>query len=369
MRDSRLSRLRLSAGALALSVLGWAAGCAGPRPLIEPSFERRVYTPARIAVLPPAVFMVYDDVGENDPQKSWELGQQVTQQTVHLIAEELRRRGYDVNLSARWDGIYDQSHQLMVSGHDLGWLANSIVQFANSEAGGAQGTMDVPAFVAPELAQRVGWATQSDALLYVNMKGVAVSPGKRTAQVLGVVFFVVVVAALIALLIAQSRSGGRAEGPRAGGGGGGGRTVPRAGGGGGAVGAQGGPAVAAGTGAPTAAVAVPRGHGSYSSGGRGQVYRSRPRTHTSFHMGVGVMVPLSGPQHTHDGQVADEDAAFAGDEIYVSMTLVSAHDGRVLWHIRDSVDVAPDKPQDVERFIKRFMDLVPPSLASSGKGL
>jgi hypothetical protein len=44
------------------------------------------------------------------------------------------------------------------------------------------------------------------------------------------------------------------------------------------------------------------------------------------------------------------------------MTLVSAHDGRVLWHIRDSVDVAPDKPPEVDAFVRKFMGLIPPSL-------
>ena len=62
--------------------------------------------------------------------------------------------------------------------------------------------------------------------------------------------------------------------------------------------------------------------------------------------------------------MVDEDELFAGDEIRVSMTLVSAHDGRVLWHIRDSVDVAPDKPPEVEAFVRKYMGLIPPSLAT-----
>ena len=50
--------------------------------MIEPAFEARTYTPARIAILPPAVFMVFDQYGDNDPQKNYALGQAVTQQTV-----------------------------------------------------------------------------------------------------------------------------------------------------------------------------------------------------------------------------------------------------------------------------------------------
>jgi hypothetical protein len=62
--------------------------------------------------------------------------------------------------------------------------------------------------------------------------------------------------------------------------------------------------------------------------------------------------------------VADEDEAFAGDEIHVSLTLVSAYDGRVLWHIRDSVDVEADHPQELESFVHRYVGLLPPSLAA-----
>ena len=55
-----------------------------------------------------------------------------------------------------------------------GWRP-AITQFASSPEGGGGGPMTQPAFVAPELAARVGWATQSDALLYVNVKGVTVT--------------------------------------------------------------------------------------------------------------------------------------------------------------------------------------------------
>jgi hypothetical protein len=358
---SRPGRRRLSVSALCLATLAWTVGCATPRPMIEPSFAQRSYTPARIALLPPAVFVVVDQVGDNDPRRSWELGQAVTQQTVGSLTEELRRRGYDLDLQARWDGIFDGSGQLLVPSNELGWLANSIVQFANSDAGGGQGPMETPAFVAPELARKVGWATQSDALLYVNMKGVSVTKGKRTAQIIGTVFIVVVVAAIIAMILGQGREGGNRAPSTAGGGAG--RGIPNAGNPAAAGGAM---AVAptGGAGRPTSAVvAAPVGRGSYGAGrGGGQVYRSRPRASSGLNLGVGVMVPLGGHQHTHEGQVADQDDFYAGDEIQVSLTLVSAHDGRVLWHVRDSVDVDPAKPHELEEFVRRYVGLVPPSL-------
>src|SRR4051795_8675706 len=116
-----LARLRLSFVALTLTVTGWAAGCT-PHPMVEPAFANRAYTPARIALLPPAVFMVYDEFGDNDRQKSWQLGAGVTQQILPMVSDELRRRGYDVNLSSRWDGIYDQNGQLLVGGNEVGGL-------------------------------------------------------------------------------------------------------------------------------------------------------------------------------------------------------------------------------------------------------
>jgi hypothetical protein len=72
---------------------------------------------------------------------------------------------------------------------------------------------------------------------------------------------------------------------------------------------------------------------------------------------------LNGPVHTHEGSVAEEDEYFAGDQAYLSATLVSTYDGRVLWHARQSIDVALDKPDDVQRMIDRLVESIPPSLS------
>jgi hypothetical protein len=120
-------------------------------------------------------------------------------------------------------------------------------------------------------------------------------------------------------------------------------------------------------GRPTpAVVAPPVGRGTYGAArGGGQVYRARPRGSSGLNLGVGVMVPLGGHEHTHEGQVADQDDLYAGDELQVSLTLVSAHDGRVLWHIRDSVDADPAKPHELQDFVRRYVGLIPPSLATT----
>lgn len=366
-RPPALARLRLAAATICLTAAVWSAGCATPRPMVEPVFAARTYTPARIALLPPAVFMVLDQYGDNDARQSWQLGRDVTQQLVPAIADQLKQRGYDVSLQARWDGIFDDNGQLLVPSNELGWLANSIVQFANSEFGGGQGEMKAPAFVTPELARKVGWATQSDALLYVNMKGVSVTKGKRTAQIIGTVFIVVIVAAIIALMIAQSREGRRSEVPGTGGGAtrGGQPAAGSAFAGTGAMAA----APVAGARPTTAAVAPPVGRGRYGADrGGGRVYRSGPRVSSGVNVGVGVMVPMGGHEHTHQGRVADQDDMYAGDEVQVSLTLVSAHDGRVLWHIRDSVDIDPAKPPELQGFVQRYVGLLPQSLAPSTPG-
>ena len=177
--------------------------------------------------------------------------------------------------------------------------------------------MTAPAFVAPELAAQVGWATQSDALLYVNVKGVTVTSGKRAAEVLAAVFIVVIVAAIV-LAIAASGKNGHGSSPASGHGGSHGQPVLR----GDRRQRQRGARAAALTPARVSAwrraAAAPRGRGfppaRRSSAGR--VYGGGP----SVGLGVAVVVPLDGPTYTHDGTVEHEDEIFAGDQVYVSMT-------------------------------------------------
>jgi hypothetical protein len=353
MKRLRLPRLRISVLAVSLAMLGWAVGCAAPQPMIDPYFAARSYTPARIALMPTDVFVVYDQFGDNDPQQSQMLGQQVGAHVTGALAAGLQRRGYQVTTAAGWDGLRTPDGAYAISGQDMSWMANSILQFSSSPAGGGTGTMQAPAFIAPEVAGRLGAATQSDSVLYLNLKGVAVSPGKRAAEVVGVVFFVVIVAAIVLLIVAQSKSGGHSHGAgpeswR----GGSGRSVRSTG--------WRGPASSGPTAQPTAARALapaPRGYGAVPPGG-GPVYAG-PRVG----VGVGVVVPLNGPQYTHEGAVAEDDEYFAGDQAYVSATLVSTYDGRVLWHARQSIDVSLDRPDDVQKMVDRLVDSIPPSLS------
>ena len=74
---------------------------------------------------------------------------------------------------------------------------------------------------------------------------------------------------------------------------------------------------------------------------------------------VGVVIPLDGPVYTHDGSVGYDDPLFAGDEVYVSMTLVSTYDGRILWHARDHLDLDADEAPDVDRMVHTFLDTLP----------
>ena len=72
----------------------------------------------------------------------------------------------------------------------------------------AEGALATPRLIAPDLAARVGWATQADAVLYLNVKGAVTTPGKRTASILTGVFFVAIVAVVILALAASSKGGG-----------------------------------------------------------------------------------------------------------------------------------------------------------------
>ena len=328
--------------------------------MIEPAFAARSYTPLRIALLPPDVFVVLDQFGDNDPLASAGLGQAVSAQTVAAINQGLRSRGYDVDLSARWDGIVAPDGTLLVNRDDLGWLAGGITQFASSPEGGGGGPMTVPAFVAPEQAARVGWATQSDALLYVNVKGVTVTAGKRTAEVLAAVFIVVIVAAVILAFMASGNKGG-----------GGGNSTPLTRGSGmrGQPVMRGAPPMAGGARAPAPGAfrGTPPGGAAFAPTGRGfpptrgpgtgRIYGGGP--HVGVGIGVGIIVPLDGPTYTHEGTVDHEDEVFAGDQVYVAMTMISAHDGRVLWHQRQSLDLDAQDPRDIDRMVHAFVDTIP----------
>src|SRR5204863_6917929 len=111
----------------------------------------------------------------------------------------------------------------LVRGQELGGLGNGVLAVANSADAANEGALATPRLVAPELAARGGAATQSEAVLYVNVKGAVVTPGKRTASILAGVFFVVIVAAVI-LALAASAKGGNGGGSNIGRGSGG---VPR----------------------------------------------------------------------------------------------------------------------------------------------
>src|SRR5947207_6176553 len=126
----RLPRVRVSPVALVAAVLGWAAGCATPpRPMIDPYFAARSYTPGRIALMPPDVFVIYDQVGDNDPRRSAELGRQVGDHMARLLYDGLARRGYAVDTSARWDGVHGPGGEVVLGGQEVAWVAGSILQF------------------------------------------------------------------------------------------------------------------------------------------------------------------------------------------------------------------------------------------------
>jgi hypothetical protein len=347
---------RRSVGALLLSVLAWGTGCAtGPRPAIEPTFAARAYTPIRIALLPPDVFLVVDQVGDNDPARSEALRQKVFQELVQFSTEAFRQRGYDLNLSARWDGVRDAQGQILVGSDELAGMANAILQFANGPAGGQTGPLAVPQLIAPELAAKIGWATQSDSILYVNLKGVTTSNGKRAAEIVGAVFIVAVVALVVLALLAESKGGGHpgspsnAVGPHSG------PTVIAPAVRGIAPGGAGASMASAVPGGARGLVPVGRGSGFRTGEGPRRIYGGGP----DIGIGIGVMIPLDGPVYTHAGSVEHEDEWFAGDQLYLSWTLVNAADGRVLWHLREDLDLDAEDPRDVRALVNRVVGSLP----------
>ena len=360
---------RRSLPALLLAVFAWSAGCAtGPRPLVDSGYAARAYTPGRIAVLPPDVFVVLDQVGDNDPAKSAAIGQAVSAQTMSAIDRSLRSRGYDVNLLPRWDGVYGPDGTPVAGGDALEGLARSIIYFASSTDGAREGAIGAPPRVSPELAAQVGSATQADAVLYINVKGVVTTPGRQTATILTGVFIVVIVAAVI-LMMASQKGGGGGHGLGHGGGGShvngghaGWRAAPPAGG------SSFRPSSWHGGGAPMA-TASPRPAPPVGGWRGGRPPMGPPRGGPLYVAGginLNLVVPIDEPIYTHDGSIAYDDPVFAGDELYVSMTLVSTYDGRVLWHARDALDLEANNPAHVDRMVQDFMNTLPPALPPTG---
>ncbi len=345
----------------------WSGCATAPRPLVDSGYAVRAYTPGRIAVLPPDVFVVLDQVGDNDPVKSAALGQEVGAEAARAIDRSLRARGYDVSLLPRWDGVYAPDGAPIPGGEALEGLARGIIFFASSVDGARQGPTTLPPRVAPDLAASVGSATQADAVLYVNVKGVVTTPGRQTATVLTAVFIVVIVAAIVLVLASQKGGHGGGQGFARGGGG---LHVPRGGGAWKAapVGAAVHPAIrpaAIRPGAMTTGVR-PAPPASVTGGWRGAgrppvVVRGGP-VYVGGFGNLNLVVPLDEPIYTHDGSIAYDDPVFAGDELYVSMTLVSTVDGRVLWHARDAFDLEANNPAHVDRMVQAFMDTLPPAL-------
>ena len=287
------------------------------------------------------------------------------------IDRSLRSRGYDVNLLPRWDGVYGPDGAPVPGGEALEGLARSIIYFASSTDGAREGAIGAPPRVAPELAAQVGAATQADAVLYINVKGVVTTPGRQTATILTGVFIVVIVAALILMLASQKGGGGhgigRAELCR---------TATAA--------------TAAGARRPQPADRRdrPSDRRAGMAAARRWRWRSpRPRCASyrrlagrtiaagsgrggPVYVGGGgnlnLVVPLEEPVYTHDGSIAYDDPVFAGDELYVSMTLVSTYDGRVLWHARDALDLEANNPAHVDRMVQDFMNTLPPALPPTG---
>jgi hypothetical protein len=303
--------------------------------------------------------MILDEVGDNDPAKSEALRQAVFGEVVKFSTDAFRQRGYDLDLSARWDGIVGQDGQTLVGRDELRAMANSILQFANGPAGGQQGPFTMPEIIAPDLAAKIGWATRSDSLLYVNLKGVTTSDGKRAAQI---IFFVVVIALIVLAAIAEGKSGSRSGGQPAHSTAG--KALPVA-----APPMRGAPPSAGrgpaprmwAAGPPRGPVPVGRGSGPVpiAGGGPRHVYGAGPRFGVGVGIDVGIIVPLDGPGYTHEGRVQHEDELFGGDQMYVSMTLVNAADGRVLWHLREDLDLDAEDPNDVQALVRRVVGSIP----------
>ena len=115
----------------ALAWRWWLGGCASaPRPMIDSSFAARAYTPARITVLPPDVFIVVDEGGDTIPRGPRRWASRSPHKRARRSNRRCVRRGYDVDF--RWAGTASTLRTAARSSpRQLGCDRNGIVSFAN----------------------------------------------------------------------------------------------------------------------------------------------------------------------------------------------------------------------------------------------
>ncbi len=154
--------------------------------------------PRTVALLPVDVHVVFDGMGDLEPEEEAALRKDVNERVARLLAEELPKRGYDLAATLGWEGNGDLDERAIYD------MIDGLVAHSNEVAWGGEGggTID------PEITRYLGAQTGAGAILYVNGRALANTEAKKVWQV---VLVGVAALAVVGTVYAASRpsSGGR----------------------------------------------------------------------------------------------------------------------------------------------------------------
>jgi hypothetical protein len=258
-----------------------------------------------------------------------------------LVATELARRGYEPAAQIDSSGLYVDAQGATRAAMPADDVART--NYSLSGYGRAQSRVEGE-LLPPYLPARLGAATGSDATLYVG--GWAFAGQDKKSNKAGKVIGTILIVALIAVVIVAIAAGTK------GGKGGGGVGKVAAGAGRAAVGVARVAGRMAGRVAWTAARTA--GRVGLEIARDPQLFRFTLETLDEMaRAGTHVAIYSGRPDYYAEGPRRGRSALF------LEMTLVDNHTGRVLWHARQRFPASPEQPAQVKRAVARVMATLP----------
>ena len=331
---SCLSRMRRSPSSVLLAALAvglLASGCAGTESILMQDRALGSLEIGRVDLLPVDFYLHIDDVEATDETARDRLNQEVSESIEGWTRRFLSESGYLLGNRITWAGT--SGARGFVPGRVIEDMALDLLDFINDEEP-PEGLGDHARFVATDALEQLVAATSSDAVLYVNGKASVESEAKRTRKMIIAVCCFIISAAFLYLIFKQSKGSGssgrstalRPGSPR------GGRHRPAR---------------------MRAAARRPRFYG--------------PNLHVGFYTPIFIH---SDRRRPHGGyQVEEEsDDELQGDRLWLSFTLVSSKDGRVLWHSRQVVNLDATDHTVIEELMAEMMQSFPELSGAASPG-
>jgi hypothetical protein len=322
-----LGSARCSWLGVSLSAWAWSAGCSYRAfPVVDRDFAAGVRTPTRIAILPPDSWVTVEGMTLSMPDLV-KLNRTISFKMRQMLGDELRRRGYDVDLRALWEGIQNQDESMSVSAEEMSRFARAIMDYGASPEAHEHGMMSKTSTIWPELTAKIGRGTAADAIMMVGMEGIASEGGDDSDAIAGAILVILLIG-IIVLAVASANSHGHS----------------------GSFGGTGGGTHHASGPSPHAALDLIA-HAGNLVGNVAYLAQSTPSTGRAC-------LPTDVSPCAYEPGMAPNPIP-QQKNIRVAMTLVSSRDGKVLWHLADEIQLLATDMTKLSRFIAACMDSVP----------